>query len=118
MINYNFNKLRKWSMNIKVYLVRINGYVALINAAMIVYLTLSTLVSQHIISSITKYAIIVYPVTAILLLIAGYLDVKFGFMAAEQQKVFENVPQMNEIQSKLNNIERMLEDDKKLHNMR
>lgn len=85
-------------------------YLALVNSAMILFLTLSKLKEVGLINfEIDKYFIPIYVLGGLILIIFGWFDVKFfKGLQGEARKMFDLNPRFNEMNNRLSRIEERL----------
>lgn len=100
-------------MNLKVYAIRSNSYLAIANMAMLLYVALVNFKESH---DIHFTGWIVIPLAAfmvLLFLFLGWLEVKLG-MFGEEQKITANTnPVILDILAKLDKIEDKLTENEK-----
>jgi hypothetical protein len=98
--------IRDWFIEAKIYLTRSISYVTIINAGMILFLTLSDLKTKGIISwDVSKYFIPIFIISFIGALIVGYMDVNIikGF-SQENKRSLENNPAWTDLVNKVDSI--------------
>ena len=105
-----FKFIRNHLMKLKFFVRRAVTYLTMANTGMILFLFLIGLKEYNI--NIGKMLIPVFILSAILLIIVGWLDYKFGLFREEQKYIFSNVPQLekiDKIQEDIEEIKRRLE---------
>ena len=90
-----FKGYRDRIMGLKVYARRTWSYVVFIQASMIFYLFIESLVERGVVSSM-YHLLWMFPTLVFMIIFLGWLDVKFGFLKAEQKKMFNEIPQIVE----------------------
>lgn len=107
-------KIRNGLMEWKVYLTRSNSYIVIMNSAMLIFLLLARLQDFGIKITITKYYIPICICSLLLMLLFGFLDVKFGFFKEEKRRTSGRNPyflnltkEVKRIHKRLNEIEKI-----------
>lgn len=101
----HLKKIRSKIIHSKVYAQRAMGYISLINAGMLLFLTASNLEKYGFDIKMEKYLIPIFVVGASFLILVGYIEDKLGFFQEEHNVVQKRSPQMKEILERLERIE-------------
>jgi hypothetical protein len=108
-----FSWIRNKIVHAKVFAVRTMSYVAVANAIMLVFLTLTRLEDYGLNFNIENYFLPILLLGAVALIIIGYLEDKLGFHKAEVGVLANRNPRMDIIIKKLEGIEKRLDDNEK-----
>lgn len=100
--------LAKWFINLKVYISRAGSYISMLNTGMILLLFLSQLKAYGFNINLTKWAIPLYCLTIILLIILGYLDNKLGIHKYEVSITQKQNTDIQEILKEIKEIKEKL----------
>jgi hypothetical protein len=106
-----FEKIRSKLIHSKIFAQRTLGYVAILNTVILLYLFLSDIKKYGIYIDIQKWFIPILLAGAVLLVLVGYFEDKMGFFEEENKAVTRRTPQMNEIITRLDKIEKRLENN-------
>lgn len=101
-------KIRSKIVHAKIFSQRTLGYIAILNAVMLLYLTLSDLKKYGVNVNIQHWFIPILLFFAFILVFVGYLEDKFGFFEEENKAVNRRNPQMSEVLERLERIEKKL----------
>ena len=94
----------RYIAQLKIYLTRVQSYLAILNFAMIVSLFVDSVNAS--VSIIAR--LIIYLVGFLLVILWGYFDTKFKVFENEQRKINNENPQILDIQKKVTEIERQI----------
>lgn len=97
------SNLRERFINLKIYYIRSVSYISLINAGLIVFLTMAKLKDMGVISiDLSQSLLYVYFGGIILMLLLGWIEVKlFKGLNVESKRLFDYTPQMVEMKAKI-----------------
>ncbi len=107
---HTFKFIRTHLMKLKFFARRAVTYLTIANSGMILFLFLIGLKEYNI--NIGNMLIPIFILSAMLVIVIGWLDYKFGLFREEQKYVFSNIPQLekiDKIQEDIKEIRRKLE---------
>lgn len=100
-------------MTMKFYAQRSTSYMSIVNACMVLFLTLSKLNEYGLNMPVTKYYIPLAVIGFLLLVILGYLETKHQFYAKEVMIISSKNPYNKFVIDKLNSIDDRLKEMEK-----
>ena len=107
------NSIRKFLINIKMWMSRVMSWIALFNAGMILFMFLSTLENYGVNINLTRYGLLIFVGMLFFVILLGYLEVRFGFLKEEIDFQQKRNPQIQEILREQREIKKLLKGGKK-----
>lgn len=102
-----FSKAREVFTKVKIYIQRSMSYMSLINAGLLIFIALNTLQQKGYSININAYGIPIFVGTLVLMILIGWLEVKFGFLKAEQEEYNKENPQIQQLCHSIQKKKRM-----------